>query len=363
MVGSAIARDLASNHVVCIADLNRDRLGELASQGLDELVLDVTDRDALLRAVDRYDLVVGAVPGFVGFRTLETLISTGKPVVDISFFPENALSLDALAKRSGSVAVVDAGIAPGLDNLILGHHDRSMKVERFECLVGGLPKHRRWPFEYKAPFSPIDVIELYTRPARFVEAGATVIRPALSDAELVHFDGVGTLEAFNTDGLRTLIDTMPHIPYMKEKTLRYPGHIALIKALQESGFFSEEEIGVNGALIKPLEFTSRLLMDHWRLEPNEPEFTIMRVTVEGKSGDTNERFVYDLYDEYDSATETSSMARTTGYTCAAVAELIINGHFSKIGVSPPEMVGREVGCFGRVVGYLAERGVKLVLST
>ena len=363
MVGGAIARDLAHRHFICVADLNRDRLEALAIQGLETVTLDVADRDALKRAAGPYDLVIGAVPGFLGFRTLETLITAGKPVVDISFFSEDALSLDALAKHTGSVAVIDAGVAPGLDNLILGHHDRSMKIERFECLVGGLPKHRRWPFEYKAPFSPIDVIELYTRPARFVEAGSTVTRPALSDPELIHFQGVGTLEAFNTDGLRTLIGTMRHIPFMKEKTLRYPGHIDLIKALRESGFFSEEKIGVNGAEITPLEFTSRLLMDHWHLEPDEPEFTVLRVTIEGTSGGRQERFVYNLYDEYDPASATSSMARTTGYTCAAIAELVLNGHFSKIGVSPPEIVGREVGCFGRVVGYLAERGVNLVLGT
>jgi len=88
--------------------------------------------------------------------------------------------------------------------------------------VGGLPIVRQWPYEYKAVFSPLDVIEEYTRTARFVENGRVVTRPALTDLERVDFEGVGTLEAFNTDGLRTLIQTIP-APNMKEKTLRYPG--------------------------------------------------------------------------------------------------------------------------------------------
>lgn len=334
----------------------------MAGAGIETLTLDVSDAGAVAEAAAACDLVVGAVPGFLGYRTLEAVITTGKPAVDISFFPEDPLQLDEAARRTGSVVVVDAGVAPGLDNLILGHHDRSMKIDRFECLVGGLPKVRTWPFEYKAPFSPIDVIEEYTRPARYVEAGRTVTRPALSDPEIVEFDRVGSLESFNTDGLRTLIDTMPHIPNMKEKTLRYPGHIELIMALQESGFFSQESIRIDGTEVTPLAFTSRILTDNWRLRPDEAEFTVMRVTIEGESGGKPKRFVYELYDEFDEASQTSSMARTTGFTCSAVVELILNGHYQRVGVSPPELVGKEVGCFGRVVGYLAERRVTLQVS-
>lgn len=363
MVGSAIASDLSPRHSVSVGDLDRRRLKRLEAAGIETRVLDVTNEGSLSEALIPFDLVVGAVPGFLGFRTLQTVIAAGKPVVDISFFPEDALTLNDLAQRRHVVAVVDAGVAPGLDNLILGHHDRSMQVDRFECLVGGLPKRRVHPFDYKAPFSPLDVIEEYTRPARLVEAGRTVTRPALSDTELVDFGPVGTLEAFNTDGLRTLIQTMPHVPNMTEKTLRYPGHIDLIKALKRAGFFSEEALHVNGAEIVPREFTSELLFQQWRLEPNEPEFTIMRVTVEGVSDDEPMRFVYELYDESDPETGISSMARTTGYTCASIVELVLNGHFSQIGVSPPELIGRQVGCFGRVVGYLAERGVNLHVST
>src|SRR6476619_3048348 len=119
-----------------------------------------------------------------------------------------------------------------MSNLILGLHNEEMKITCFECYVGGLPANPQPPFYYKAPFSPIDVIQEYVRPARLVEDGKVVTKPAMSDKELMQFDEVGELEAFNTDGLRSLIITMNHIRDMKEKTLRYPGHHSLIVAMQ-----------------------------------------------------------------------------------------------------------------------------------
>jgi len=133
------------------------------------------------------------------------------------------LQLDKLAREKNVTAITDIGVAPGLSNLILGCYNEEMMVSNFECYVGGLPKIRKKPFEYKASFSPADVIEEYIRPARLKEHGQIVTKPALTEREYIHFDNVGTLEAFSTDGLRSLLFTMPHVPNMKEKTLRYPG--------------------------------------------------------------------------------------------------------------------------------------------
>lgn len=321
-------------------------------------VLDVTNQTELRSALKNFDLVLCAVPGFLGFQTLKSIIEAGKNVIDISFFPENALELDALAKERGVTAIVDCGVAPGLDNLILGYYNEQWQVTDFECLVGGLPKVKKWPFCYKAPFSPIDVIEEYTRPARYVENGKLVIREALSDCEYVDFEKVGTLEAFNTDGLRSLIYTMPHIPNMKEKTLRYPGHVEYVKVLRASGFFKPEKIEVNGALVSPLDFTAKLLFKEWKLEEGEEEITVMRVTVKGKNANgQTEEVVYDLYDEYCPKTQTASMSRTTGYTATAAANLFLQGLFTEKGVFPPELVGKKEHCFHFVMDYLKERGV------
>jgi len=294
----------------------------------------------------------------LGFNTLKAIIEAKKNVVDISFFPENSLDLDKLAKENKVTAIVDCGVAPGMDNIILGYHNEKMKLTDFECLVGGLPKIKKWPFCYKAPFSPIDVIEEYTRPARYVENSKEIVREPLTDCEYIDFDGVGTLESFNSDGLRSIIYTMPHIPNMKEKTLRYPSHVEYVKVLKESGFFNAKKMKINGVEISPLEFTSKILFNEWKLGEAEEEITVMRVTVKGKNANgQTEEITYNLHDEFCAKTQTSSMARTTGYTATAAANLFLEGLFTEKGVFPPELVGKYEDCFNYFIKYLEERNI------
>ncbi len=357
MVGSVIAQDLAGRHEVTSADINETALARLAGKGIKTVQLDSRDAAALTAFVTPFDLIVSAVPGFMGLKTLQTLIEAGKNIADISFFPEDALQLDALARKKGVRVITDVGVAPGMDNVILGHHDKHMKITRFECLVGGLPQKPQLPFLYKAPFSPIDVIEEYTRPARLQRGGKVVTLPALTEREMIRFEKPGELEAFNTDGLRSLLFTMAHIPDMAEKTLRYPGHIALIETLKQAGFFSTEAVDVNGVRTVPLDVTARLLIDQWKLKPGEPELTVMRVTVEGEEQGKRLRHVWDMYDEYDPKTGFSSMSRTTGFTCAAAANLLLENKFDQTGVHPPEHVGAVEACYRYMLDYLAERNV------
>ncbi len=360
MVGSAMAIDMAKKHNVTVTDVNSNTLDKLKLNcgELNTLKLDVTNKRELQETIANFDLVICAVPGFLGFETLKSIIEAGKNVVDISFFPENSLELDALAKEEEVTAIVDCGVAPGMDNVILGYYNEILNLTDFECLVGGLPKVKKWPFCYKAPFSPVDVIEEYTRPARYVENGEVITREALTDCEYVEFENTGTLESFNSDGLRSIIYTMPHIPNMKEKTLRYPGHVEYIKVLKESGFFETSEIKVNGVQISPLEVTSKILFTEWKLGENEEELTVMRVTVKGKNQEGEiEEVVYNLYDEYCHDTQTSSMSRTTGYTATAAANLFLEGLFNEKGVFPPELVGKHESCFKYFMNYLKERGV------
>lgn len=366
MVGSAMAIDLSHRHAVTATDLQPGRLERIQSRcpEISTKALDITNRDLLRETVKTFDIVICAVPGFLGFETLRTIIEAGTPVVDISFSPENTMELDALAKEKKVTAIVDCGVAPGIGNLVVGYHDARMKLNSFECLVGGLPVVKKWPFCYKAPFSPIDVIEEYTRPARFRENGVMVTREALSDCEYVEFDQAGTLESFNTDGLRSLLFTLPHIPNMKEKTLRYPGHVELIKALRESGFFSTDPITIGDKSITPLEFTGKILINDWKLQEGEEEFTVMRITLTGMTNEgEKKKIVYHLHDRYDHATATTSMARTTGYTATAAAQMILDGIFTKHGVFPPELVGKEESCYHYILGYLKERGVVMGIGS
>ncbi|UCG87040.1 MAG: saccharopine dehydrogenase NADP-binding domain-containing protein [Gemmatimonadota bacterium] len=365
-VGAAIVADLAADRDfdVTAVDISQPALALAKASGASRTVrADLADTVAVSELASEHDLIVGAVPGPIGFQTLEAVVRAGRHYVDISFFNEDPFEVDSLAHENGVVALVDCGVAPGLSNLILGHHAAtSDRVDRFACFVGGLPAERDSLFQYKATFSPIDVIAEYTRPARYIQGGELREVPALSEVEVIDFPGVGTVEAFLTDGLRTLLDTI-HVPDMKEKTVRYPGHAEQMRLLREMGLFDSEAVEVGGVHVSPLELTAKLLFPLWRFEPGEPDLTVMRVEVDALTGDTNQSYRYDLLDRYDPTTDTASMARTTGYTCTALTRLVARGLYTQPGVSPPELVGREVGCFDFVIADLKARGVSLTVSS
>lgn len=347
MVGSAIASDLAKEYRVTSIDFNDSKLKEVKALNsrINVTKVDLKSLEDYSKLLSPFDLVVCAVPGFMGYDTLRKIIEVGKDVVDISFFPENALELRELASGKNVTAIVDCGVAPGLSNLILGYENTRMKINSFTCYVGGLPVERIPPYEYKAPFSPIDVIEEYTRPARLYEKGKVVTYEALSQIEELDFEEIGTLEAFNSDGLRSLLSTMSHIPDMKEKTLRYPGHASKMLDLREAGFFKEEYV----------EQTAKVLFDNWKLRPNDDEFTIMRIELEGEG----KLVTYDLLDRRSKLTGISSMSRTTGYTATAAARLILENRFDEKGLFPPEILGQYSGNFTFIKENLKERGIDL----
>ncbi|MDZ7722612.1 MAG: saccharopine dehydrogenase C-terminal domain-containing protein [candidate division KSB1 bacterium] len=365
MVGRAIVKDLAAdvnNHVTAV-DHNRNNLDKLGTDtSITVEQADILNDEHVKQLLDDSRLVINALPGSIGFKVLHQIISQGKDVVDISFFEQDAFELDKLAKSRGVTAVVDCGVAPGLCNILAGHvHSLLDETHRYICYVGGLPKKRIGPFEYKAPFSPSDVLQEYIRPARFIENGKPVVKPALSDLELIDFEEVGTLEAFNTDGLRTLQHTL-NIANMCEKTLRYPGHAELMQVFKESGFFDADPVEVDGANVSPRSLTSKLLFDQWYLHDDEPEFTVMQVILEGIEDKTNKRYSYYLYDEYDLKNCVSSMARTTGYTCAIVARQILNGLYTLKGISPPEFLGRNTACYQDLLSKYKKRNINLTES-
>jgi lysine 6-dehydrogenase len=361
LVGKAIAIDLAKSFAVTSADNHDEALKNLEAYGINTKKADLSDLKVLATLVQSYDLVVGALPGFMGFQTAKTVIEAGKNMVDISFFPEDPFLLDDLAKKNNVTIVTDCGVAPGMGNIILGYHHKRMKIDSYECLVGGLPVVREWPYEYKAVFSPIDVIEEYVRPARYIQNNALVIKEALSDPELIHFDGVGTLESWNSDGLRSLIKTMPDIPNMIEKTLRYPGCIEYLRVLRDTGFFSYEPVTINGEKVRPIDVTAKLLFPKWKLKPGEKEFTVMRIRIEGEENGQPKKYQYNLLDHTDS-NGTLSMAHTTGFTCTAAVHLVADGKFSRKGICPPEYLGEEEENFQFVVKYLRDRDVKYAIK-
>ena len=365
LVGNAIAIDLSASFKVVSVDIDEKALVKLKNSHsqIETVISDLSVASNVISVIKDADIVVGCMPGHMGFETIKTVIEQGKDMVDISFFPEDMFQLDRIAQKYGVTCVVDCGVAPGMGNIILGYHNERMNVSHYRCYVGGLPKTREWPYEYKAVFSPIDVIEEYLRPARFIENNTLVIREALSDPEHLSFKNIGTLEAWNSDGLRSLIKTMSGIPNMIEKTMRYPGTIEYLRVLRETGFFSYIPVEVKGKMIRPIDLTAKLLFPKWELKPGEEDMTIMKIIIEGKEAGIFKKYTYELFDAYDSVSNTLSMARSTGYTCCAAVHLIANEQYTAKGLCPPEYLGRDEKDFSFIMNYLRERNVNYDVNT
>ena len=359
LVGKAMALDLASEPEFDLTsvDLKQEALAELAAAGIKVIGQDISQSEATKDLVSGYDLVINAVPGYLGFKSLKACLEAGRKVVDISFFPENPFELDSLAKEQKLTAAVDCGVAPGLSNMLAGYGLSQLdKASSVTIYVGGLPVIRKWPFEYNAVFSPVDVIEEYLRPARCLENGQLVIKPALSEPEFLEFEKLGTLEAFITDGLRTMIETLT-VPEMVEKTLRYPGHREKMLALRQAGFFSEQPVEIAGQKVRPVDLSAKILFPRLNVEAGEEDLTILRVVVSGEKDGQPLRLTYDLFDRFDRKSGIHSMARTTGYTATAVARAVARGLIKKTGIIAPEFLGLEPEVFNFIRKELLNREI------
>ncbi|MCW5765184.1 MAG: saccharopine dehydrogenase NADP-binding domain-containing protein [Phycisphaeraceae bacterium] len=366
MVGSVMAVDLAQERGVrvTVADARPAALAGVRERArragvrVETVEADLASAARVRALALGADVVLGAMASGIAFNALKTVIEAGRPYADISFMAEDAWDLDGLARRKGVCAAVDIGVAPGMSHVCAAQGARRLtRCESIEIYVGGLPRERRWPFEYKAAFSPADVIEEYTRPTRLVEKGRVVVRPALSEPELMDFEGVGTLEAFNTDGLRSLVVNRL-APDMKEKTLRYPGHIGLMRALRETGFFGTEPVEAGGVRVSPRAMTAALMFPKWSYGPGEEDLTVMRVVCAGRLGSRRARLAWDLLDFYDRASGATSMSRTTAFPCAIVARLLASGRLTRAGVLTPDRLPECRGVYEALMKGHAERGVR-----
>ena len=358
LVGGPIAKDLSGEFDVLVADISAEALNRLGQKhNIQTRLADLSDAANITALLAQADYAINAVPGSIGYQALEAAIKAGVDVIDIAFMPEDVMHLDPLAKEMKICVISDMGVAPGMSNLLSGYAAHLFdSMTKLEIYVGGLPKKRSWPWQYKAVFSPADVLEEYTRPARLVRNGSVVTLPALSEPELLEMPVVGTLEAFNSDGLRSLIHTLD-VPEMVEKTMRYPGHSELMRVLSHAGFFSTEPIPVGSNKLRPLDFTSAILFREWKLNEGEEDLTVMKIIAHGKLLGKEGSIAWELYDEYDPGTGIHSMARTTGYAATAALRLMATGLFGKPGVNVPEYLGTYPECVEFMLADQRKRGV------
>lgn len=330
LIGKTVAEELSKDFSVTVIDKSNK---DFSAKELNNCAKVLGTFDSI--CMDKYSLVVGCLPGKLGYAAAKKVIENGKDYIDISFAPEDLKELDELAKKNNVKCIYDFGLAPGLSHILYGYHSTDYggdKIAKYHIYVGGLTKFPEPPLYYKSTFSPADVYEEYTRPARFIYDGKILTKPALSDLEIIQFNN-SYYEAFLTDGVRSLLKNTSTKEII-EKTIRQPGHVHGILSLINN---KEKLLAV---------------LENSKIGPNDIDETLMKIYVEFKNG----HFLnITLHDNHDG--EKSSMARTTGFTCAAGASLLINNIWGDTGVFAPEEIGKNLKCFGYLIRYLSDRSI------
>ncbi len=324
--GRVIASDLANHAAVTVADVR-----EVALPNVRFVEADLSDSRTLARLIGEHDLAVGALPSTLGYRAAHAAVEAKRTYVDITFYAEDPSRLHEDARRAGIAILPDCGLAPGISNLVVGRALAQGMPDEIHIKVGGIAQDPLRPYGYLVTWSLDDLVEEYTRPARILRGGRITTVPAFSDLGRIRVEGVGELEAFLTDGLRTLLDC--GVREMTEMTLRWPGHAARVRPLLASGKLVEE-------------FRRRCT--------GEDDLVVFLVDV--VRGDRRERVT--LVDRAQGGL--TAMSRTTALTCAAFARWAAEGGIQETGVVPPEHVGADERAFRFILDALGRHGIRMI---
>ena len=363
-IGSVVAEDLAESlpsAQIVVADMNKSRAEEVISQisrsNVSWFQLDASNHHELTNTLRKFDLSVGTLPGSMGFKACKAAIAAKVNMVDVSYMPEDVITLDKAASKAKVCLIPDCGMSPGLGNILVGHAISKLdRVESVHMLNGGLPESPVPPLGYVITWSVKDLIDMYSRKATIVKEGKVTKVEAMSGLEEITFPRVGRLEAFYTDGLRTLLHTVKEAKEMWEKTLRYPGHIQKIKLLKTLGFFDEKAVKIGNLSISPRELTARLLEK--KLKKSEVlDIVAMLVKVNGWKNGRKVMYTYHLLDRFDRKHRVTAMARTTSYTASVVAQLVASKEVEEKGIVPPERLGMNQRFYRKFMRTLKKRGI------
>jgi lysine 6-dehydrogenase len=336
--GRIIAGDLARSlpeATIRVGDIREPELESLPN--LKWLSVDLGTAQDIARAAFGFDLIVGALPARLGFQAINAAVMTCTPIVDVSFSAEDPSVFDAQARACGTTVIPDCGLAPGLSNLIVGRAVAERgNPEELTIYVGGVAQDRDRPYGYVVSWALSDLLEEYVRPARIIRDGKPTTVPVFSGLEHIQVEGIGELEAFYSDGLRSLLNSFPDVPQMGEKTLRWPGHAAAVQPLVEDGTFIEE-------------FQKQCVVD----EPRDVVALVVRMRWQDAQLEAT------LVDRHDPASGLSAMGRTTACTTAVVAQLVATGAYDRPGVVPLEFVGEDKKAYKFILEEMKKRGVDI----
>ena len=366
--GSACAYDLLRNPAVTrvtLADLHPNRLPPFLAAARDArlqpLTLDVGDGAAVRRVMAEHDAAMSAIPYYFNAPLAAAAVEAGCHFADLGGNTEIVFEQKQLhdAARAKGVSVIpDCGLAPGMVNILAGEGLRRMdRAERVKIYVGGLPQHPEPPLNYQIVYSLEGALDYYTTPSWILRGGKRVSVDALSELEDVAFPApVGTLEAFHTAGG---VSTLPFawegkVDVMEYKTLRYPGHVAVMKPIRELGLLDLEPIQVKGQSVVPRDLFIAAVTPKLH-KPTGKDLVALRVEVSGTKAGAPLTARWQLVDRYDESAGISAMMRTTGYSLSITGQMQADGRVTAKGVHTPD----EAMPYAGYVAELARRGVEI----
>ncbi len=365
LVGKVIAYDLferVTGSDLVLVDSKREALDEAKkylNNKVELMQADLSSEDSIYRIVKNVDAAVSALPGRLGKLAWLAAIRAGIDLVDVSYSPDDPLSLHVQAREAGITIVPDAGVAPGLSNLMAGRAYASLdEVYSLKIYAGGIPENPIPPLGYLVTWSPEDLIEEYIRPVRVIKDGKLVIKEPVSEVEKVLVPEVGELEAFLTDGLRSMLKTLKDVKEMEEKTLRWPGHAEKINLLKTLGYLDMDPVEANGGRVVPALVTANLFRR--KLKGGSKDMTVLLVKADGRRGLDRVEIEYRLVDRYDDRNGFYSVSRTTAFAATAFLKLVSEGSVPGPGVVPPEVIGMDDSLFASIAEWISWRGIKII---
>jgi lysine 6-dehydrogenase len=350
---------------VTIADLHPHRLPAFLQPYLGKRLraepLDASDFAAVASLMAGHDAALCALPYYFNEPMTRAAIDSGCHFSDLGgntdiVFQQKKLHDRAVAR--GISVVPDCGLAPGMVNILAAEGIRRLDLARsVRIYVGGLPQHPEPPLNYQIVYSLEGALDYYTTPSWVLRGGQPLQVDALSGLEPQEFPApVGTLEAFHTGGG---ISTMPfawqgRIETMEYKTLRYPGHVAIMHPIRELGLISNTPIPVKGAPVVPRDVFIAAVQPRL-FKPEGRDLVALRVVVEGERAGVPARAAFELLDYYDAAQGISAMMRTTGFSLSLTALMQAGGTITARGVHTPD----EAVPFRPYLDGLARAGVRI----
>lgn len=235
-IGGAIAVMLAEtgDFSVVVADRSPEQLAKIDRHpSISTRELDITDHADVVALLKGKFAVLSAAPFNLTGRIAEAALEAGVHYLDLTEDVATTRKVEALSQNATRAFIPQCGLAPGFISIVANDIARRFdSLDSVRMRVGALPQYPSNALNYNLTWSTDGLINEYIEPCEAIVEGKLVTVPALEEREEFSLDGV-TYEAFNTSGgLGTLAKTLEgRVRTMNYRTIRYPGHQAIMKAL------------------------------------------------------------------------------------------------------------------------------------